>query len=128
MINQKPGADQNEEPIMGGYRGTLSYLQGRGYKIITMIVSIRARNEQSCVICRAFGHSSMKDAEHIPVGPLPVDLYNFLVTDDTEITLTIKNPVGEQQARYIVRPDSVEQISDSPFWFDIIRSSKGIDR
>ena len=125
MINQEPGANQNEKPT-AGYRGGLVYRQEYGYKLITMTVSLYT-NEQSKVVSHAYDLDITEEAEHIPSGPplAAVDLYHFPVTDDTVITLTITSQEQKQQARYTIHSTGIEE--DSPFlWLDIVRSPESI--
>ena len=108
-----------------GYRGTLVYQQKDGYKLITMMVSLRASNEQSIVTTCDCGFTFTEEVEHIPLGPqrLVGDLYQFAVTDGAEIELTLRSPRREDHARYIVSLTDIQE--HSPFlWLDVIKSSQ----
>ncbi|HEY4035135.1 MAG TPA: hypothetical protein VGL94_14340 [Ktedonobacteraceae bacterium] len=124
MTNQQATINQSQKPIEG-YRGALVYQQKDGYKLITMMVSLRAPNEQSIVTTCDCGFTFTEEAEHIPSGPLraAVDLYQFAVTDGTEIELMLRSPRREDHARYIISPTDIRE--HSPFlWLDVIKSSQ----
>ncbi|MBO0780053.1 MAG: hypothetical protein J2P37_14615 [Ktedonobacteraceae bacterium] len=126
MTNQEPRSSQNEKSTEG-YRGALVYHQGYGYKLITMMVNLRTPDEQSRVVSYAHDLDIREEAEHIPSAPplATVDVYHFMVTDDTTITLTIKSQTAGYQARYTVHPHGIEE--NSPFlWLDIIRSGDSV--
>ena len=104
--DRKPGAE---------YRGVLLYRQGYGYQVLTMIIDLYHIEEQCYVVSRLGEFDITEEADHIP-SCLPlaaVEVYHILVTDGTEITLTIKGRAGRHQARYIIHSDSVEE--HSPF-------------
>jgi len=124
MTKQQGIIDQSQKSIEG-YRGALVYQQKDGYKLITMMVSLRTPNEQSIVTICDCGFTFTEEAEHIPSGPLraAVDLYHFAVTEEAEIELTMRSPWGEDHARYLISPTDIRE--HSPFlWLDVITSSR----
>jgi hypothetical protein len=124
MTNQQRIINQSQKPVEG-YRGMLVYHQEYGYKLITMIVSLLASNEQSSVTTCDCGFTFTEEAEHIPSGPLlvAVDFYHFAVTEGTEIELMMRSPWGEDHARYLVSPTDIQE--HSPFlWLDVIKSHR----
>ncbi len=114
MTNSQGTINQSQKSVEG-YRGTLVYQQEYGYKLITMIVSLLAPNEQSTVTTCDCGFTFTEEAEHIPSGLLlaVVDFYHFAVTDGTEIELTMRSPWGEDHARYIVCSTDIQEHSPS---------------
>jgi hypothetical protein len=128
MPNQEPQITYGERPG-ADYRGALVYRQERGFKLITMTVSIRTLDEQSRVVSRSLDIDILEEAEHIPSGSqslTAVDVYHFPVTDGTKIELTISSQTGERQAHYTVHSTGVEEDSPSPLWLDIVKSSESI--
>jgi hypothetical protein len=117
---------RNEKPA-AGYRGSFVYQQEYGYMLITLMIHLHTPDEQSIVCTRASGLDIREEAEHLPSGsPLAaIDLYHFAATDGTEIFVTIKGHAGEQQARYLIHADAIEE--DSPFlWLTLVRSSESV--
>ena len=114
MTNQQRTINQSQKPVEG-YRGTLVYHQEYGYKLITMMVSLQAPNEQSTVTTCDCGFTFTEEAKYIPLGPLlaAVDLYHFAVTEGTKIELTIRSPRREDHAHYIVCSTAIRE--HSPF-------------
>jgi hypothetical protein len=124
MTKQQGIINQSQKSIEG-YRGALVYQQKDGYKLITMMVSLQVPNEQSIVTTCDCGFTFTEEVEHIPSGPLraAVDLYQFAVTDGTEINLVLRSPWREDHARYLVSPTDIRE--HSPFlWLDVIKSSQ----
>jgi hypothetical protein len=108
MINQETQINQSESE---GYRGVLVYREGYGYKILSLIIDLYAPDERSYVVSRLGEIGLVEEAEHLPACiPLAaIEVYNFLVTDGTEITLTVKSrQAGVRQARYTIHSDRVE--------------------
>ena|SRR5579859_7665579 len=102
------------------YRGGLVYRQERGYKMVTMTVSVTP-DEQSHVTSYAYNLPVLEDVEHLQ----GVDLYYFAVADGTQIQLTIDTPTGKREAWYTVNPDAIVA-QCSLIKMDIVRSSESI--
>jgi len=105
MTNQELRRSQRSK-LTARYRGGFICRQKDGFKLITMIVSLLTPDEQSTVTTCDCGFTFTEEAKHIPLGSLlvAVDLYQFAVTDGTEIELTVRGSQGEYRARYIVCP------------------------
>lgn len=100
------------------YRGTLVYIQEYGYKLVTMTIGV-ASNEQSHVTSHVYNLPLSEDAEHLQ----GIDLYQFSVTDGTQIQLTIDTPTGSKEAWYTVQPDDIVA-ERSPIKITIVHSDK----
>jgi hypothetical protein len=117
MTDQEPAGTYQEEE---DYRGGLVYTQEYGYKTVTMTVSVAA-NEQSHVTSYAYNLPISEEPEHLQ----GVDLYHFVVTDGTQIQLTLETPSGDKEAWYTVHPDSIVA-EHSPVAMDIVRSTESV--
>lgn len=117
MTNQELTGTYQE---LEDYRGSIVYTQEYGYKAVTMTVSV-AFDERSHVISYAHNLPLTEETEHLQ----GIDLYHFVVTDDTQIQLTIETPAGSKEAWYTVHPDSI--IAErSSIKMDIVRSEESI--
>jgi hypothetical protein len=105
---QEPRVNQSQAAEC--YRGVLICREGYGYKILSLMIDLYTPDERSYVVNRLGEIGIVEDPEHLP-SCLPLaamEVYHFLVTDGTEITLTIKGRAGVRQAYYTIHSDRVE--------------------
>jgi hypothetical protein len=124
MAHQQFKVNQDQKSVEG-YRGALIYRQEYGYKLLTIMIDLRAPDEQSRVVSHFGEIDLVENANQIPAClPLTaLDVSHFAVTDGAEIEVTIKNRGTMSTARYSVLPTGIEECS-SFLWLDMVASSE----